>query len=131
MELNSKVLSLIVVASLAAGVILEKQLVAVKKETDTSKISNDITTVIKEKQNKDGSIEKDTTIVDKSKRDEKLISVAPILSPNWIVRGGYGLAKDLNAVYTVSVDRRILGPIFLGGWASSQQSAGVSLAIEF
>jgi hypothetical protein len=131
MNINSKVLTLIVVASIAAGVLLEKQLIAVKKETDTSTTNNDITTVIKEKQNKDGSVEKDTTIVDKSKKEEKLTTEERVLPPNWFVSVGAGLDSSVNTVYLASVNRRILGPIFLGAWGSTQKAAGVSIAIEF
>ncbi len=131
MNIPNKALVLIVIVSIASGVALEHQLIAIKKETDTSKISNDITTVIKEKKNKDGSIEKDTVIVDKSKKEDKTVIVDAILPPNWFIGVGVGLDDGISKVYTATINRRILGPIFLGVWASSQKSAGVSLAVQF
>lgn len=131
MNIPNKALVLVVIASIGVGVALEEKLLGIAKETDTSKVSNDITTVIKEKKNKDGSIEKDTTIVDKSRQEQSKIVIVPMAPPNWLVGGELGLTKDITNVYTLYVNRRILGPVFVGIWASSQQSAGVSLALLF
>lgn len=131
MQIPNKVLLLIIIVSIGAGIALEKQLIAVNKETDTSTVNNDVVTVIKEKKNKDGTSETDTTITDHSKTEDKKIQVIASEPPNWFVQGGVGLDTGLTQIYTLSINRRILGPIFVGVWGSTQKSAGVSVALQF
>lgn len=43
---------------------------------------------------------------------------------------GYDL-NDKDFVYGGEVDRRIIGPVFVGGWGNTKQQFGISVGLEF
>lgn len=131
MEIPGKAVLTIVLASAIVGGYIEKQFMSSSVTKDTITKDNDIVTIIKEKNNKDGSSEKNTTIIDKSKENEQIVTKTVTIPTNWVLQGGIGIDKQLSTVYTVSISRRILGPIFLGVWGSTQQSVGASLGVQF
>lgn len=131
MELPNKAIVTIVLASAILGGYIERQFAGKTTIHDTITKDNDIVTIIKEKQNKDGTSEKDTTIVDKSKEKEKIVEIIAPKPPEWLVQGQVGLIQGLTTVYTLNINKRLLGPIFVGAWGSTQQSVGVSVGILF
>lgn len=129
MNVPYRVVIVLILISLAAGAYIEHKYVGAVKSTDETTTSNNIITKIKEKQNKDGTIEKDITIIDKSKKEEKI--TVTTMPPSWLIQGGIGLDKGLTTVYTVSLSKRVLGPIYLGIWGSTQQALGASIGLQF
>ena len=50
--------------------------------------------------------------------------------PDWVVGGMVGLSQD-GVSYGAHVQRRILGPVFLGVYGTTRKEAGLSVALEF
>lgn len=84
-------------------------------------------TVVKEKRTEDKTVESR-----KSDSKEKESTLIVSAKPQW--RAGALAGYDLNQfkpVYGGEVERRILGPIFVGVWANTQSTVGAKLSIEF
>lgn len=77
-------------------------------------------------------IEKDTTVsIDKevTKQIEKIIENS---KPQYGVAAGAGYNFDVaKPVYVVQAERRILGPLFLGVYGTTNREAGALLKMEF
>ncbi len=133
MDIPGKGIVLIAVVSAIAGGYIERQFVgsgSILKDTITK--NKDVTTIIKEKKNKDGSTESETTIVDKSKEKEQLVATTPGKAPDWFLQAGGTLGgQDAERVYMGSLSRRILGPVHLGVWATSDKRFGALLGLQF
>lgn len=101
-------------------------------------VQHDTVTVVKEVKHPDGTTETDTTITDKDKdttsdSDTKTASeTITNLKPQWKagVQAGYNFSS-FQKVYGAQIDRRILGPLFIGAWGNSDHAGGVSVSIEF
>lgn len=130
MEIASRNVALGVIVSIAVGVAIDEYYSKGTQISDTITKNNDIVTIIKQKKNVDGSSQTDTTIIDKSKESEKLVAVLPKDVPNWFLSAGAGVGQGLKTEYTFSVSRRVLGPVFIGAWGSTEKAGGVSLGIE-
>lgn len=51
--------------------------------------------------------------------------------PNWFVTAGSGFSFYQNKqIYMLSVNRRIIGPIFIGASGSSEGSIGIHIGVE-
>lgn len=115
-----------------APVKIEKQMVEVEKEV----IKKDIVTVIKEIKRPDGTVETTSSTVDRSevvKEIEKEIRVeVEAKKHDWLLRALVE-ARDfaLPPNYGVGLERRILGPIFLGAYYVSTKTIGLSVGLEF
>lgn len=95
---------------------------------------NHITTVTKIVKVPGGAEETTTTVIDNSKTiDNKSGSMLQetVVQKNWLVGAGAGLDTHLQPVYSVQMNRRILGPIFIGAWGTTSKSGGLSLSLEF
>lgn len=146
MNIQLKYLAAIVIVAMACGAALTRQF-APREVTKTQLVDHDVikdhvVTVTKEIVRPDGSKEIDTTVVDDKKQDdvkkETITDVKPIpqLKPQWFATVGAGLdassLRDLsNPVYNLGVNRRILGPIYLGAWANTKSQVGIQLGLEF
>lgn len=115
--------------------------VEIKREVEVKEkevIKHDTVTVEKEIKHPDGTIEKETRTEDKtveskkSDTKEKESKVVVSEKPQWKAGAlaGYDL-NQLKPVYGGEVERRILGPIFVGVWANTQSTVGAKLSIEF
>jgi hypothetical protein len=146
MTIQLKYLAAIVIVAMAAGAALTRQFApreVIKTQlVDHDVIKDHVVTVTKEIVNKDGSKEIDTTVVDDKKENdvkkETVVDSKPIpqLKPQWFVTAGAGLdvtslGNMANPVYSGSVNRRILGPIYLGVWGNTRSQVGVQLGLEF
>lgn len=100
-----------------ANVVVKTQ--EVVKEVEV--VKHDTVTVTKEIKRPDGTDEIDTTVTDKDVSQKNLsesLQTSETISnqkPQWNlgILGGYNF-QDLKPDYGITVDRRILGPIFLG-----------------
>lgn len=77
-------------------------------------------------------LNQDTIVIEKELVAEKEIrkeieKIIESQKPNWILGVTYGNRQD----YGATVDRRILGPVFLGAYAKSDRDIGIALKMEF
>ena len=77
-------------------------------------------------------LNQDTIIIEKELLAEKEIKkeIEKIIDnkkPNWLVGVSYGNRQD----YGITVDRRVLGPIFLGAYAKTDKDLGIAVKMEF
>lgn len=108
-------------------------------QTKTVEVEKDVThtdvqTVTHTVTRPNGEIDSTITIVDHTQKvdtSSKTVVLAPV-PPNWLVSATAttGL-KSIEPVYGVNVNRRILGPLFIGGLADTKGNVGVSLGMEF
>lgn len=154
MNIQLKYLAAIVIVAMAVGAALTRQFAprtVTKTVTQTQTVDHDVikdhvVTITKEIDRKDGTKEIDTEVVDnrvntdvsttKSTTQTTVSAPAPIPQPQWFLTAGAGLdATSLsnltNPVYNGSVNRRILGPIYMGIWGNTRSQVGVQLGLEF
>ncbi len=135
MEITKKGLATIIVGAAILGGVIERAVSNQERLTLDKKIVekfyNDVTTTITEKTNKDGTTEKETVIVDRTKHESKATENLEITKStpdkDWFV----SVSADNNRRYALDVKRRILGPIYLGGFADTDRRFGVSLGMSF
>lgn len=103
----------------------------VTKEVEV--IKKDVHTVIKEIERPDGTKERVTIIEDKSSESSKKTSQTEIsnVKPQWKAQGLVGISARDPMFYGADVERRILGPVFVGLWANTNKEIGASFSIEF
>lgn len=94
-------------------------------------IKTDVRTVTRTIERPDGSKETVTETTDKTKTTASKQAVVQTSKPNWAI--GIAAESDykLKPVYEVEVNRRILGPIFVGLSINSEAEAGIRLLMEF
>lgn len=135
MNIRNTLILLVLVAAASAGLTryyfpqVEFKNVEVTKEV----IKNDIRTIVKEVIRPDGTKEIITETTDKSVKRESSTSETMIASKKqWMF--DLGARRALSApeiMYDLQVQRRILGPFFLGAKASTDHTVGVSIGMEF
>lgn len=115
------------------------------KERIVKEKQNDKDIVIVEIKLPDGTIRKETHIIDKGRvvidkskegsdtKDSSTTTVTTYNKPQWKAAGLLGIADYSldNRVYGLEVERRILGPIFLGVWGMTSKEVGLSVGLEF
>jgi hypothetical protein len=115
----------------------------VEKKTTTKQNNKDI--VIIETRLPDGTITKETHIVDKGtviidkskessdQKDSSSETVVSYNKPQWKAAALLGIADYSldNRVYGIEIERRVLGPIFIGAWGLNNKTIGVSAGLEF
>lgn len=138
MEIQSKYLILGLGVSLAAGALIQRQWDSKEIERAISEqktiTKNRIITVTKEITRPDGTKETDTTTTDNSikKEIEKTIQeVSKSRGAIWMVSAGAAIGTDLMPSYKAQIDRQILGPIWVGIYATTHKEAGLSLGVQF
>lgn len=111
---------------------IETQTVDVVKEV----VKTDIRTITKIVEHPDGTKETVIDHTDKSVENKDQKHSETVMSKSqWLVTGT--VQQDLNnglnlqPIYGVHVQRRILGPFYLGAMGSTDKRAGVSLGMEF
>ncbi len=108
---------------------IETQIKIEEKEV----IKKDIRTIIRERTNPDGSTEKETEIIDHSKeKRDKEFEQTITRKKDWYIAAGTSVnQKDLTPVYNLQVNRRILGPFYLGGQVNTKREVSVQIGFEF
>lgn len=136
MEIPPKLVVVIVLASAIVGGVIERG-VSKKDETKTVEkevVKNKIITKIVEKYHMDGSVDRDIVIDDGSviERDKKTDIIIASKPSDWYIHGSAGIrAHYLERVYSLGVDRRILGPIWLGIYGNTQEEVGLRIGMQF
>lgn len=88
----------------------------------------DVYTVVREVQKPDGTKERVTEIVDKSKMKTDIQKVTEA-KPNWRLRGG--ATVNPLPVYSLGVEHRLIGPVFGGIQWRTNHEIEVNLSVEF
>ena len=136
------IVAALIAGAYAVGRYLQPNKVVTKVETvvkEVAVVKKDVQIIEKETKLKDGTIIKETTTIDKSqettkKEDTTKSSVTVENSkPQWKV---HGLAEKLNKeitnpTYGVLIERRILGPAWVGVKYNTQSELGISIGVEF
>lgn len=83
--------------------------------------------------NKDTIVIHDKEIVEKEiAKKEELINIIKTSNPQWLASGGYGFNfNDKRPVYTLGINRRILGPVFIGLEGNSDKVLSGIITVEF
>lgn len=108
---------------------IEMKQVEVTKEV----VRNDIRTVTRMVERPDGSKETVVEVVDKSTKKETSTKETTVASKkDWVisVSTDYNY-RDYQQSYELQVQRRILGPFYIGAKASTNQSVGAMVGFEF
>lgn len=107
---------------------VQKEVVEVEKEV----IKKDVRTIIKEVIKKDGTKEVETVIIDNTKETKQSKSTETVLKPDWHANVGVSHSfKEKDMVYSLTVERRIVGDLFVGATVNSEKTVGVTLGLEF
>ena len=71
-------------------------------------------------------------VVDRIVYRDVVVKQTPVLS-NWMVTGAIGAKISLppSIVYGGMVQRRIIGPFWIGAWGTTNPDVGLSLSVEF
>jgi hypothetical protein len=142
MNIQIKYLVALVVLSMVVGGAITSKFVQSKSEVKTQIVDHVVTqdhvvTVVKEVDHPDGTKEITTTKDDTSvKHDTSVTNKDDIKAkplPNWMVSGGVGLTFDgtVDRVYKAEIQRRILGPVFIGAYGTTKSEVGLSVGFEF
>jgi hypothetical protein len=142
MNIQVKYLVILILVSAVVGGAITAKFVSgrevVKTETIDHVVTQDhIVTVVKEVDRPDGTKEITTTKDDNSVKKDTSISQSEdkkaVVQPNWMVSGGVGLNFDgtMDRVYQLNVQRRILGPVFVGAYGTTKSEVGLSIGFEF
>lgn len=130
MNVQKRYLLLLIVCSAAGGYILRQTTATLETKTVTRDVIKDrIVTVTRTVKGPDGTVTRDRrteTDRDTTRRAESVVQTAALLK-DWRISGGYMADK----VITGGLERRVLGPVFLGVQADSSGRLGATLSIEF
>jgi hypothetical protein len=101
-------------------------------ETEVERVVKDVQTVIKVVTRPDGTKEEVTTIIDKSKQSTDKTSTKIIAKNDWhISASGSRTFTDSSMTYTLQVERRIIGDVFLGASVDSEKQVGLVVGIDW
>ena len=135
MTTKNTLILLVIVAAVSAGITRYYFPQIEYKNTETVKevVRNDIRTVIKEVVRPDGTKETITETTDKSTKKETTKSETVIAQKNqWMFDiGARKTFSNSEIYYDLQIQRRIVGPFFLGVKGSTDKSVGVSIGMEF
>ena len=101
--------------------------------------NKNVKTVVVETKKPDGTVQKETTTIDLSvtkredSRKQDTTKVVKNSKPQWRIGAGAGLQNFRGEiVYSGTVERRILGPVFVGVQAHPQlRYGGLTVSVEF
>lgn len=103
------------------------------KEVEKVVTVKDVVTVTKVVSKNDGTTETTTTTTDKSKESKRASNTVKVNKKEWhgsLLASTNSINMD-NIVYTVNVERRIIGELFVGASVSTDKRVGVSLGMGF
>lgn len=129
--MNNKTIAIIIVISAVAGGAITRYYMpkTVTVEHETTKTVT--VTHTEEKTLPDGTkVVDSTTTENQSKQDSKTTQSSPD-NKKWLVMLGAGTGVNLQPFYQIQVNRRLLGPLFVGVNASTDSRIGISLGVEF
>lgn len=127
-----KQITLIVITALASAALTRYYFPkTVTKIEEKEVVRKDVKTIIKEVVKKDGTKETTTEILDRS-TEKREFMLEQFKISDWIVSASYGMKEFKGEpIYGLQVQRRILGPLFLGLTGSTDKVYGISVGMEF
>jgi len=118
--MSYKTTTLCLIVALIVGASVGYRLAPVKE------VRKDIVTTVVVAKKPDGSTETKTVIEDKS---TSLLAKQP--KKDWLLTAGLGVNDDLNREILAMVQRRIIGEVYAGVWATTDGSVGLGLTIRW
>ena len=88
-----------------------------------------IVTIIKKIVAPDGTTTEETTKTEDRVTDTDVVAVLAPPPPNWHISAQY--MPDAIPAYGVQIERRILGPVFVGVGANTRKELNISVGFEF
>lgn len=126
---------IVIVISMVVGGIIAKKYMPTIKEVQTEKVvtQTKVITVVKETKHPDGTTETETTTTDNSTKteDRNDTKIIQQLMPQWHAGAGYGINEARLPTYSAHIERRLLGPVWLGLRASTAKEYSVTASLEF
>jgi hypothetical protein len=133
--------TLTLIVGAAMGRYLTPEKVVTKTVTQIQKVDvvhTNVVTITKTIKQPNGTIETDTTTVDKSVDQTNTNTTSETSktvtrdNPQWHVSGDFSSSSSLPYyIYGAKIERRILGPIFLGAFGNANRQFGASIGLEF
>lgn len=147
MTLKNKLLAVVLIAGAGYGIGRYLQPAEVKVKTETKVVTVEVEkertkyrTVVKYIKRPDGTEERieekeevtekeSNTTVQKDKKKDKQVVAA---KPQWRAQVGAELVSFQPTNYRIGIERRVLGPVFVGAWSETNfHSYGISVSMEF
>lgn len=130
-----KAIAITALIALLLGAAAGSQLFPKTKEVEVVKevTKTDIVTVTKEVTRPDGTKESTTTTTDKSVEKKSAKATKTTAQSKWAVglTAAKGLDTPQETLYTVNVDYRLVGPLFLKATVNTNKQLGVGVQFEF
>jgi len=127
MQVSLKVVMVSCLCSAVIGAVLCKKYAKVEVATVTNEVTKDrIVTVVKHVKEKDGDEVTETTTTEDRQTSKQVVAAAK-KPHDWVI----GIKYDTNRDYEAQLNRRILGPVFVGVTANSNKTIGLVLSYEF
>lgn len=134
MTFSLRTFILCLIPVLALGAFLGYKYSPKSSSTNTAQQSNNIVTVIRTVKQKDGSTERTKTVTDKSEHKSTIV-LAPVKAmSSYMVQVGALSGPDFalqKPTYSITVSKRIVGPIWAGVVADTSKRVGAMIALEF
>jgi hypothetical protein len=135
MNNSIKLYIIILVIGLGAGSYITKMYFPTTKEVQVEKqiIKNDIKTITKVIEKKDGTKETVTEVTDNSVKQEQKTETKTVnkQKDHHINLGAEYNFKEKKQDYSLTVEKRLTGPLFLGVTGNTNGSVGVTVGLEF
>lgn len=107
----------------------KEKIVEVEKEV----VVKDVVTVTKVITRPDGTKEELVTVTDKTKENKTATSTKTVAKSTW--HASIGAKSKIDRlqidIYTVQVEKRIIGDLFLGVTGSTDKTVGLTVGLEF
>jgi hypothetical protein len=115
------------------GTFLFPQIKTKEVQVEKEVVVKDIVTVTKVITKPDGTKEEVTTTTDKTKENKQITSTKTVAKANWHVSASAKSKIDKLQIdiYTVQVEKRIIGDLFLGVTGSTDKTVGLTIGLEF
>jgi hypothetical protein len=115
------------------GTFLFPQVKTKEVQVEKEVVVKDIVTVTKVITRPDGTKEELITVTDKTKENKQTTSTKTVAKANWhtSISAKSKLSPVQVDIYTIQVEKRILGDLFLGAVVSSDKTVGLSIGLEF
>ena len=98
------------------------------QEKEVVKENKDNKTVVKRVKTPDGTVTTEITKEDKTSTSSDKSNTQIVINEKYWKAS---ITTNLNSTYGISLERRISGPFFVGGWINTNKEAGISVGIEF
>lgn len=110
------------------GAVLGYKLAPVPQSETRTIVQDKIVTVVKEVKKPDGTVVRDETRTE-DRKAEQSITAAPPSKPDWLVGVSYKFSDV--PVYGITVQRRVIGNVYVGASASTSGDITANVGVTF